>query len=184
MTDAEFIEAALANPNNAAILARLPELGVRDCWLVSGALFQTVWNLRTLRMPTHGIRDYDIFYFDPDTRPEAEAAAAARARALFADLPITVELRNQARVHLWYPEKFGMPYPPLSRSWDAIDRFLSRNSQVGINAVGEIYAPRGLGDVAQMIVRPNRAANFSETHFWEKARRWQSVWPEITILAQ
>ena len=77
-----------------------------------------------------------------------------------------------------------MPYPPLSRSWDAIDRFLSRNSQVGINAVGEIYAPQGLGDVAQMIVRPNRAANFSETHFREKARRWQSLWPEITILAQ
>lgn len=184
MTESEFLEAVLTNANNAAILARLPELGVRDCWLVSGALFQTVWNLRTDRAPTHGIRDYDIFYFDSDTRPETEAAAAGRARALFADLPATVELRNQARVHLWYEEKFGMPYPPLACSMEAIDRFLSRNSQVGLNAVGEVYAPQGLADVTRMIVRPNRTANFSEIHFREKARRWQSLWPEISVLEQ
>jgi hypothetical protein len=184
MTEPEFIDAVLTNPNNAAILARLPELGVRDCWLVSGALFQTIWNLRTGRPPVHGIRDYDIFYFDPDTRPEAEAAIIARARELFADLPAAIELRNQARVHLWYEEKFGMPYPPLVRSLEGIDRFLARNSQVGLNAVGEVYAPRGLADVARMIVRPNRTANFSETHFREKARRWQSLWPEISVLAQ
>jgi hypothetical protein len=184
MTESEFIDTVLSNPINGAILARLPELGVRDCWLVSGALFQTVWNRLTDRAPGHGIRDYDIFYFDSDTSPEAEAAACDRVRDRFADLPATIELRNQARVHLWYTEKFGTPYPPLAHSKQGIDRFLSRNSQVGLNAVGEIYAPQGLADVAHMIVRPNRAANFSETHFREKARHWQSVWPEITVLMQ
>ena len=46
---------------------RLPSLGIPDAWLVSGGLFQSVWNHVTGRPATHGIRDDDVFYFDPDT---------------------------------------------------------------------------------------------------------------------
>ncbi len=42
MTEAEFLAAILRNPNNRIILSRLPSLRLNDCWLVSGALFQTV----------------------------------------------------------------------------------------------------------------------------------------------
>jgi hypothetical protein len=45
MTDAEFIEAVLSNPINRKILERLPTLDLSDAWLVSGALFQSVWNV-------------------------------------------------------------------------------------------------------------------------------------------
>src|SRR5271156_1123478 len=105
MTEDEFLAAILRNPNNAAILALLPQLELADCWLVSGALFQTVWNLRCGLPTTHGIKDYDIFYFDADTSWESEDIAITHARKLFADLDVVVELRNQARVHLWYQEK-------------------------------------------------------------------------------
>jgi hypothetical protein len=30
-----------------------------------------------------------------------------------ASLRVAVEVRNQARVHLWYPAKHGLPYPKL-----------------------------------------------------------------------
>ena len=43
-----------------------------------------------------------------------------------------VEARNQARVHLWYPEKHGLPYPELRCSAQGIDRFLTSNTQIGI----------------------------------------------------
>lgn len=185
MTGDEFITAAMRNPFNAGILARLDTLAVSDCWLVSGALFQTIWNLQTGRPPTHGIRDYDLFYFDPDTSWDAENAVIERAKHIFRDVDALIEIRNQARVHLWYTEKFVAPYPPLARATDGIDRFLMHNAQVGIcrTLTGfEVYAPRGFADVEGMIVRPNRCANFRPARYLEKAERWKMLWPEITIL--
>src|SRR5688572_12554247 len=116
MTEAEFVALVLRNPVNKAVLQRLPSLGLADAWLVSGALTQTIWNIRTGRDVMHGIRDHDIFYFDPDTSYAAEDAIIRRVRNAFPDLAATIEVRNQARVHLWYAEKFGAPYPPLTKA--------------------------------------------------------------------
>ena len=185
MTEAEFIALVLRNPVNEAVLARLPSLGLADTWLVSGSLFQTVWNIRTGRDPQYGIRDYDIFYFDPDTSYAAEDAVIRRVQDACTDIPAIIEVRNQARVHLWYVEKFGAPYPPLTRSSDGIDRFLMDCAQVGIRhrAGGhELYAPKGLADLADMIVRPNRTANFQAARYAEKTARWKAVWPELRVL--
>ena len=184
MTQAEFVAAVLRNPVNATILARLADLGTDDAWLVSGALFQTVWNVITHRAPEHGIRDYDVFYFDPDTSWDAENVVIERAKHVFADVDAAIEIRNQARVHLWYEAKYGMPYPPLTRTTDGIDRFLMPNAQVGIcrNREGHrVYAPQGFDDIAAMIVRPNRTPNFRQSAYLEKAERWKTLWPEITI---
>lgn|SRR5678815_1136699 len=185
MNQDEFIAAVLANPVNRTLLERLPRLALPDAWLVSGALFQTVWNVRTGRNPTHGVRDYDLFYFDPDTSYEAEDGAIARSRELFADLDAEIEVRNQARVHLWYEAKFARPYPPLTRATDGIDRFLMPCAQVGLRAASsgwDCYAPRGFDDVTRMIVRPNPTANFDAERYREKARRWQALWPELTVI--
>jgi hypothetical protein len=184
MTESEFLAAALANEKNRTILARLSELALPDCWLVSGALFQSVWNVRTGRPPEHGIRDYDLFYFDPDTSWDAEDGAIRGTRTAFAGLGAEIELRNQARVHLWYEQKFNRPYPPLARATDGIDRFLMPCAQVGIrpaNGAYAVYAPKGFADIEAMIVRPNLTANFNMERFREKAERWQALWPEITI---
>jgi hypothetical protein len=180
----QCLAAMFDNPVNRTILQRLPAIGVADAWLVSGALFQTAWNVRTGRAAQYGIKDYDIFYFDPDTSYEAEDAVIRKARALFADVKADIEVRNQARVHLWYEEKFGAHYPPLTRSTDGIDRFLMHAAQIGVRRSGtgfSIYAPHGLDDIAQMVVRPNRTANFSAALYWKKAERWKALWPEMTI---
>jgi hypothetical protein len=185
MTESEFVAHVLANRTNAEILARLPSLGLPDAWLVSGCLFQTVWNVLDSQPAGRGIRDYDLFYFDPDISWEAEDVAIQRTNAAFADLGVEVELRNQARAHLWYEEKFGASYPPLARATDGIDRFLMRNAMVGIRPNGqgfETYAPHGFGDIAAMIVRPNKTANFQAARYLEKAERWKALWPRLTVL--
>lgn len=185
MTEAEFAALALRNPVNAAILQRLPSLGLADAWLVSGCLFQTVWNIQTGRDIQHGIRDYDLFYFDPDTSYAAEDAVIRRVHDACADIAATLEVRNQARVHLWYSEKFGAPYPPLNRARDGIDRFLMDCAQVGLRKdTGglEVYAPKGFADVVDMIVRPNRTANFQAARYDQKTARWKACWPELTVL--
>ncbi len=185
MTEREFLAAALSNPVNRAVVDRLGALGANDAWLVSGALFQSVWNAISGRAPGYGIRDYDVFYFDPDLSWEAEDAVIGRASQVFANLNQRVEIRNQARVHLWFREKFGAPYSPLSRATEGIDRFLMTCAQVGISSRPgglQVYAPAGFDDIEAMIVRPNRSANFQASQYHAKASRWQKVWPRLTII--
>ncbi len=187
MNESQFIQTILRNRVNREILARIPALELPDIWLVSGCLFQTVWNVRAGRHPGEGIRDYDLFYFDAsDVSWEAEDRAIKRAAHLFADLGETIELRNQARAHLWHPAKFNVPYPALSRATDAIDRFLLYTAQVGVrpHTSGlEVYAPHGFDDIAAMILRPNTfTPNFRADLYETKAQRWKARWPELTVI--
>ncbi|WP_439371583.1 nucleotidyltransferase family protein [Bradyrhizobium sp. PMVTL-01] len=186
MSKDEFLALALRNPINAAIVDELHRLALPDAWLVAGCLVQTVWNVLTGRAIDHGIADYDVFYFDPDTSWEAEDAVIRKLQARLAPLGAKIEIRNQARVHLWYPDKHGLPYPPLTRSTDGIHRFLTENTQLGIRPADErldVYAPHGFEDVARLIVRPNRALNFSAPNYAAKAARWKALWPELTVIA-
>ena len=186
MDTAEFLAGALRNPVNAAISEELFRLGLPDAWIVAGCLVQTVWNVRTVRPLDHGINDYDVFYFDPDTSWAAEDAVIRALRNAFAGLGVKVEARNQARVHLWYPQKHGLPYPALTSSTEGINRFLTRNTKVGIRRTQDghdVYAPDGFDDIAGMIVRPNPGPNFSAANYEAKAARWKKLWPEITVLA-
>jgi uncharacterized protein len=186
MDHARLVAAVLRNPTNRTILERLPALGLADAWLVSGAVFQTVWNVVTGRPPGYGIKDYDIFYFDADTSFAAEDAIIRRVAASMSDICDCIEPRNQARVHLWYRQKFHAPYRPLHRTTDGIDRFLARVAQVGVQPTGEgctVYAPHGLDDIATMTVRPNPCPNFRAEIYDAKATSWKMRWPEITILA-
>jgi hypothetical protein len=185
----EFLALALQNPVNVAIADELLQLALPDAWLVSGCLVQTAWNVLTGRAVDHGIADYDVFYFDPDTSWEAEDAVIRTLAARLSHLAVKVEARNQARVHLWYPGKHGLPYPRLGCTAEGIDRFLTQNTQVGIRRARdgyggfEVYAPHGFDDVAGLVARPNPGPNFSATNYAAKAARWKALWPEITVIA-
>jgi hypothetical protein len=181
-----FIRQVLANSNNATILQRLPQLKLQDAWLVAGCLFQTAWNLRAGMPPTANIRDYDLFYFDAaDLSEAAEQDAQMRARALFSDLNIVVEVKNQARVHLWYEDWFGHRYTSLRSSRDGIDRFLVTCTCVGIaptsTGVGaELYAPNGFDDLEAGILRPNPKCNYKDL-FEAKVESYKSRWPWLRV---
>jgi hypothetical protein len=185
MNKEQFLAAALRNPVNERIADELFDLALQDAWVVSGCLVQTVWNVRTNRAVDYGIADYDVFYFDPDTSWRAEDEVISGLQRRLADLGLKVEVRNQARVHLWYPQKHGLPYPALKSSTQGIDRFLTKNTQVGIRRTQDgfdVYAPNGFDDIADMIVRPNPGPNFSVTNYEAKAKRWKILWPELTVI--
>ncbi len=119
-----FLDLVLSNANNQTILERAGDLDLPDWWLTAGAVFQTVWNVLDQRPADAGIQDYDLFYFDPkDLSAESETNVNRHAAALFADLDILVEARNEARVHLWYEEEFGVPGKRFESSRDAVDHF-------------------------------------------------------------
>jgi hypothetical protein len=180
-----FLAATLRNPVNKTIADELFQLALPDAWIVSGCLVQTAWNVKTGRAVDYGIADYDVFYFDPDTSWQAEDAAIRALQGRLAHLGVTLELRNQARVYLWYPEKHGLPYPALRCSTEGIDRFLTKNTQVGIRRSQhgyDVYAPNGFDDIAGLMVRPNPGPNFSPANYAAKAARWKKLWPELTVL--
>src|SRR5690606_19804451 len=138
------------------------ELNLPQWRLVAGCIYQTVWNKLTGRPPCTGINDYELIYFDDrDLSKEAEAATEQIVRERLSDLPAPVDVRNQARVHLWFQDYFGIPYAPLSCADEAITRYASITHAVGVRLTADgrldVYAPFGLEDIFAMIIRPNYA---------------------------
>ena len=168
------------------VLERLPRLDLPGWYLGAGSIAQTVWNVRHGFEPTAHIRDYDVIYHDAsDLSYEGEDRVIKRAVECFDELPAPVEVRNQARVHLWYEDHFGYPIEPIRSSEDAIDRWPIIATCMGLtmDRVGEIglYAPYGLADTLGMIVRPNKR-QITRTIYLGKANRWKDTWPEITVI--
>lgn len=182
----EFRAALARNDLLMEVLARARKLDLPGWYLTAGCLFQTVWNVVTNRPPGAGIKDYDLFYFDDsDLSWDAEDEAIQEGARLFAGLPATVEIRNEARVHLWYEDRFGAPCPPYTSSEAAIDSFAATTCCLGVRLTSDdrwrIYAPHGFADVFNLVVRPNPVQ--APRHVYEtKALRWREHWPELTVM--
>ncbi|WP_417671128.1 nucleotidyltransferase family protein [Roseibium sp.] len=169
-----------------SILAAVKSLDLPDAWLVSGSIYQTVWNHLTSRPSDHGIKDYDVLYFDgSDLSYEAEDRQIKRLESVLPDLAPLLELRNQARVHLWYEKKFGNPYPPLRGSIEALERYAAKTHAVAVRLLSngelDIRAPFGLANIFSMILVPNHGLDNSKT-YQSKGRRMKSLWPELTLI--
>jgi uncharacterized protein len=182
----EFVGQVRRNRANREILARLPELALPQAFLVAGCVFQTIWNIRSGRPPDQGIKDYDIFYFDDgDLSWAAEDRIIRSCCELFADLGVVVEARNQARVHLWYEQHFGVAYPRLTSTPDGIDRFLISCTCVGIRPrrddTVELYAPHGLDELYAGILRPN-PVNDQPRLFQAKVASYRARWPWLNVV--
>jgi len=179
-----FLCDILANGHNRAILARWQQLDLPDGWLVAGCLFQTVWNLRSGFDPQAHIKDYDLFYFDGgDLSAQAEQAVQRRVAGLLSDLGVTVEARNQARVHCWYEDYFGFAYPQLHSSCEGIDRFLVPATSVGVRPAHsgfEVYAPYGLSLLYEGRLFPNPLTRHLPL-FHTKARSYRARWPWLQM---
>jgi len=174
------------SPIVTTVVDRWPQIGLPDCWLVAGCLAQTVWN-DVFGLPvTHGISDVDLVYFDgTDLSQEAEAGHAERIRALFADLGLWIDVKNEARVHLWYAEKFGNTLAPYVSTEDAITTFPTTATAVGVQPRPDglhVFAPYGLSDLLDLIVRPNKK-QITQPIYDAKVKKWRERWPALRVVA-
>ena len=116
---------------------------------------------------------------------EAEDAVIRRAAGHFEGLTLPVEVRNQARVHLWYPQKFEQPCPRYTSSSEPIGYFASKTHAVGVrydgNGALELVAPFGLDDIFSFRITPNRVTDNQRTHE-AKGKRAKACWPEIEVV--
>lgn len=170
-----------------ALLKGLQELNLPDWRLVSGAIYQTVWNRLTNKPQGHGIKDYDIAYFDDsDLSYEAEDKVIKQVEAKLVDWAERIEVRNQARVHLWFPEKFGGIYPQLTCTDDSLNNYMCTTHAVAVRLESDdslsIKAPYGLADIFALTIRPCRALPENKANYAKKARRMTRLWPELKVL--
>lgn len=150
----------------------------------AGALVQTVWNGLTGRAAEYGIGDIDIIYYDEDLSYSSENRWIQRGRELFEGIWVPVDIKNQARVHLWYEEKFGVQLRPYASLESAIDSWPTTVTALGarLTESGEwqIYAPFGLRDLFELILRPNKAL-VTEEVYCSKTSKWKQKWPELKV---
>jgi uncharacterized protein len=172
------------SPILTAVLDRWADIGLPDCWLVAGALAQTVWNEAFDLPPTHGILDVDLVYFDDDLSGDTEARHSARIRALFSDLSVWIDVKNEARVHLWYETKFGRAAHPYVSTEDAITTFPTTATSIGLQPRSNrlhLFAPFGLTDLFGLVVRANKK-QITRSIYEAKVMRWLAQWPRLHVV--
>lgn len=175
-----------ADADLMTVLRTVRGLDLPDWLVFSGAVYQSVWNALTGRPAGHGVKDFDVGYFDPDTSWDAEDVVIRRTAAAFEPpLRERVEVRNQARVPLWFPAKFGEDYGPLNGTGEALARFVAPAFAVGVRLerddVLTVVAPFGMADVFDMVIRPNPLRPLARD--WPRVvERAKARWPELTIV--
>ncbi len=169
------------------ILRRTPKLRMPNWYLGAGCVAQTVWNVFHEYDPARNIQDYDLVYFDStNLTEEGEEGYAQKVLSTLGDLGVTIDVKNQARVHLWYEREFGYPIAPYVSVEDAIGSWPTTATSVGIryeeNGKFVVWAPFGLSDLFSMIVRPNKKQVNREVYN-KKAERWLMAWPKLIVVA-
>jgi hypothetical protein len=155
-------------------------------WLIgAGAIRRLVWDR------LHGVAepplpdDVDLVFFDrASLRPEREDEVRSALLALAPHIPW--DTKNQAAVHLWYPNVFGIEVEPLTSAEDAVATWPETATAVAVRLMtgGElrIVAPLGLDDLFGLIWRRNpRRVTVAEYRRRLEKKFTPERWPEVTV---
>lgn len=124
-------------------------------------------------------------YFDPaDLSVDSESQLEEEVARRLSDFGVVVDVKNEARVHLWHAERFGRHLEPYRSVEDAIATWPTTASSIGVRDDSEgfvVCAPFGLSDLLGMVARPNKAIVTRDVYD-EKAARWAARWPRLKVI--
>jgi hypothetical protein len=156
-------------------------------WLIgAGAIRDRVWD------HLHGFghfppsRDLDLVFFDPlSLGSERERSVQREVSTQAPD--ICWDVTNQASVHLWYPEVFGLEVEPLTCSADGVATWPETATAVGVRLRAddsiEVVAPCGLEDLFGLVCRRNpRRVTVEHYRRRVKSKQIAERWPRVQIL--
>ena len=154
-------------------------------WYVgAGGVNQTVFNYYHGYDIDYGIKDYDIVYFDTDTSYEAEDLIIKDLEKRLKSLDIVCDIKNQARVHIWYNPKYGTNREAYVSVEDAISSWGSTVTCIACRLEAgkfKFYCPYGLDDLFNLVIRPVKRY-FQEEQYKERSLRWKNKWNKLTIV--
>jgi hypothetical protein len=175
----EFMLSIDDMPKILAAITKLP-----NAWLGAGVIFQNVWNVMHGFAPYRYIKDIDIFYWQGDDLSwQAEDNWISELNKILPDINLTLDVKNIARVHLWYEQRFGIkksPYKSVQESiatWPVIGACMAVRINEGKL---EFIAPYGFQDMFSMRVRSNKVL-VNKDIYQSKASIWQEQWPLLTV---
>ncbi|HEX7002654.1 MAG TPA: nucleotidyltransferase family protein [Trueperaceae bacterium] len=180
----DLVNQVLQNPFVAEVVDAIPELTLANCFVAAGCIAQTVWNLSHGRDPAADIKDIDLVYFDPDLSESKEQADRQCVTRHFPGVPMKLDVKNEARVHLWYEQAFGYSIAPYASAEQAISTFPTTATAVAIRKSGdeyEVFAPFGIDDLTNLVVRANKR-QITRKIYENKISRWREIWPRLKIL--
>ena len=174
----------LKNEKLKELLETLANTDLENYYVAAGCINQTVFNYYHDYSLMNKIKDFDIVYFDSDTSYDKEDATIKKINNLVKDLNIICDIKNEARVHIWYSSRYGKKIRPYKSIEDAISCWGTSITCIGVrikNGHLEVFAPYGLNDLFAMIIRPIKK-QFSEEQYKMKTERWKKNWDKLIVL--
>lgn len=156
----------------------------KNYYLGAGGVNQTVFNYYHGYDLNHGIKDFDIVYFDDDESYESEDIIIKDLSERLSHVDTSFDIKNQARVYIWYNEKYGTNRERYSSVEDAISSWRATVTCVGVRLEDnelKVFCPYGLNDVFSMTIRPVKK-DFEKVNFDERAKRWKRTWNKLNII--
>jgi len=156
-------------------------------WLIgAGVIRDRVWDHLHGSAQPRPSRDVDLAFFDPSSL-EGERELSVQ-RELSAQAPdICWEVTNQASVHLWYPEVFGVEVEPLTSCADAVGTWPETATAIGIRLLADdslkVIAPCGLDDLFGLVCRRNpRRVTKEQYRRRVDSKQIAKRWPRVQVL--
>jgi hypothetical protein len=156
-------------------------------WLIGAEVIRDrVWDhLHGFTRPVPA-KDLDLAFFDPvslgsERERNVQSALTAQAPDLAWDVT------NQAAVHLWYPQVFGVEVAPLTSTADAVATWPETATAIGVRLLTDdtirVVAPYGLDDLFGLVCRRNpRRATREQYRRRVESKRIARRWPRVRIL--
>jgi uncharacterized protein len=100
---------------------------------------------------------------------------------------VTWDAKNQAAVHTWYPQRFGIAVEPLSSMAEAVATWPEIATSVAVRLLDddriEFIAPFGLDDLLDGIYRHNaRRITLAEYRRRLAAKQVPQRWPSVRVI--
>ena len=156
-------------------------------WLIgAGVIRERVWDHLHGHAQPRPSKDVDLAFFDPlALGSERERSVQREVSAQAPD--ICWDVTNQAAVHLWYPEVFGVEVQPLTSCADAVATWPETATAIGIRLLADdtiqVVAPCGLDDLLGLICRRNpRRVTEEQYRRRVDSKQIAKRWPRVQIL--
>jgi hypothetical protein len=182
----ELTEIVLRSEWLTNLLRLVAGLDLPDCWIGAGAVRDLVWDMRFgAGFDPAGIADVDVVFFDP-SELSADHEHEIERRLREQDASVDWDVKNQARVHLWYEARFGQPAEPLTSTTDGVATWPETATAVAVRLREDggldIAAPLGLDDLLDGVWRRN-SRRVTDAEYAARIARKQPNrrWPAVAV---
>lgn len=184
MTEQDILNLIYEDKWMMDILHTAEKLNLPDWLIGAGFVRNKVWDyLHGYNKPQVDTADIDLVYFDPSGNDEN--ADEKLSEELRTKTGLNWEVVNEAHAHKWYTIK----PPPYTSSKDAVSKWPETASCIGVkteNGKLKLIAPYGIGDLVNLIVRPNRAfideGNVKNVVVERtKKKKWLEKWQKLQL---